>query len=93
LLPEPSGGFSDFSASAVAGLFIMCMPLHVPEDAVAENQSLEESQRAFHAALPHGHFQRTMANNRSAVEAAGIPLLSVFKGHAPPLITLVRSKK
>jgi hypothetical protein len=56
LLPEPSGRFPDFAAAAVAGLFIMCMPLHVPEDAVAEDQSLEEPKRALHTAFPHGHF-------------------------------------
>jgi hypothetical protein len=93
LLPEPSGGFPDFSASAVAGLLIMCMPLHLPEDAVAEDQPLEEPKRALHAAFPHGHFQRTMANNRSSVETAGVAMRSVFKAHAPPLETLGRPKK
>ena len=93
LLPEPSGRFPDLAAAAVAGLFIMCMPLHVPEDAVAEDQSLEEPKRALHATFPHGHFQRTMANDRSSVETAGVPMLSVFKGHAPPWVAPSPSKK
>jgi hypothetical protein len=89
LFSEPSGGFPDFSAPAVAGFFIMCMPLHVPQNSIAEDQSLEEPKRALHAAFPHSHFQRTMANDRSSVETAGVPMLSVFKSHAPPLVTLV----
>lgn len=93
LFPEPSGRFPDLTTPAVAGLFVMCMPLHVPEDSVAEDQSLEEPKRPLHAALPHGHFQRTMANDRSSVETAGVPMLSVFNGHAPPVITLIAIKK
>jgi len=71
----------------------MCVPLHVPEDSVAEDQSLEEPKRPLHAALPHGHFQRTMANDRSSVETPGVPMRSVFKAHAPPVITLIAIKK
>jgi hypothetical protein len=93
LLPEPPGRFPDFAAAAVAGLFIMRVLLHVPEDSVAEDQSLEEPKRALHAAFPHGHFQRTMANDGSSVETPGVPMVSVFKSHAPPLVTLLRSKK
>jgi hypothetical protein len=92
LLPEPSSRFPDFSAPAVAGFFIMRMPLNVPQDSVAEDQSLEEPKRALYAAFPHSHFQRTMANDRSSVETAGVPTLSVLKSHAPPLVTLVRSQ-
>jgi hypothetical protein len=71
----------------------MCMPLHVPEDSVAEDQSLEQPKRPLHAALPHGHFQRTMANDRSSVETSGVPMPSVFKSHAPPLITHIATEK
>lgn len=71
----------------------MRMPLHVPEDSIAEDQSLEEPKRPLHAALPHGHFQRTMANDRSSVETSAVPMLSVLKGHAPPVITLIAIKK
>jgi hypothetical protein len=34
-----------------------------------------------------------MANNRSSIEAPGVPMLSVFKGHAPPVITLIATEK
>jgi hypothetical protein len=93
LLPEPSGRFPDLPAAAVAGFLVMCVPLHVSEDSVAEDQSLEEPKRSLHPALPHGHFQRTMANDRSSVETPGVPMLSVVKAHAPPLITLIAIEK
>jgi hypothetical protein len=34
-----------------------------------------------------------MANDRSSVETARVPMLSVFKGHAPPLVTLIAIEK
>jgi hypothetical protein len=34
-----------------------------------------------------------MANDQSSVETAGVPMLSAFKGHAPPLLTLIAIEK
>jgi hypothetical protein len=89
LLPEASGRFANLASAAVTGLFVMRVSLHFPKDAIAEDQFLEESERALHPAIPHGHFQRTMVRCVSSIESVSVSILPTSKGHTSPLVTLM----
>lgn len=89
LLPEPSGRFANLAPAAVTGLFVVRVSLHFLEDAVAEDQFLEEPERALHPAIPHGHFQRTVVRYVSSIESAAVSILPTSKGHTSPLVTLM----
>jgi hypothetical protein len=39
----------------------MGVPLYLSQDSVAKDQPLEQAEGAFHAAIPDGHLQRTVA--------------------------------
>jgi hypothetical protein len=69
------------------------MSLHFPEDAIAEDQFLEEPERTLHPAIPHGHFQRTMVRYVSSIESAAVSILPTSKGHTSPLVTFTTARK
>jgi hypothetical protein len=39
----------------------MGVPLDLPQDSVAKDQPLEQAEGTFHAAIPDGDLQRTVA--------------------------------